>query len=800
MNIIGQLNKIKIKPFGILILFILASIEPPFLLPFSFPKTTWGIMKLGLLVFMVFELAKLWIGNHKDYWHQKKEIFFPIFFYLLACLISFYFSVDIKASLEFFLFLGIGLAFFFLGLKFFFETQNVKNFFWSIVFLSLFSGFLGIIIIGLFRYAGFSSLRVFFVSLFPWDGFGRFLGDLDRGRVQTFWHLELGFPILIYFYFFSKKNKILAVVTLILSFLGIMLANNRYQFVTLVFGLVFFILLNKKYLFLNCQKQLVTLLKTVVFLSVLGILLSNLFLKKNLFDRFLLKDYSRDVKTLESRINLFNQVGKLFLSSPFFGVGPKNFSFYMTPETESKDDPLWKLSRIETYFHLEPHNLWFQTLAEMGGVGFLSVVVLFVWFLRQDIFLLKKAATFEQRALYSALILAFWSYFIDEQFTFINDSLAAVVFFWFVRGILAALYLTKKKEKLTKPLAREKVMLVTGKWVVLGGVEKEIQNLAKELAKNHLVSIYVLLPKRHWHPKVFLALWFNLIKIRPKIIFSYGEYSNLICGFSLLFYPFGVRWFAVEMNNPRQMLLDQKYQLVKKKLTAFFYNYSTEKVIAVSLKVKELLVSDFSVLKNKIWVINSGVDIKQIKLMAQNKSQVLFNLSKMNYLVAVGRLSSEKRFDYLIEVFNKVSLKNKNLKLLIVGEGVEREKLVKLIKKLKLTSKVLLIGNKQNPFSYIKQAKMLVLTSSSEGLPHVIIEAMALGTLVIATKYEGVEELINQNKNGIIVSQNDQDELVDQILKFSKDDQARKKMTTKAQNKIAIYDQELILKKYQELL
>lgn len=126
-------------------------------------------------------------------------------------------------------------------------------------------------------------------------------------------------------------------------------------------------------------------------------------------------------------------------------------------------------------------------------------------------------------------------------------------------------------------------------------------------------------------------------------------------------------------------------------------------------------------------------------------------------IVACGRLSKQKRFDLLLEAFAEVRRVFPDYKLEIYGEGEQREVLQQQIFNLGIDDSAFLRGRVQDVQECIKDATIFALTSDFEGLPNALMEAMALGLVVVSTDCDGggAKTLINNNENGILVQKND---------------------------------------------
>ena len=133
-------------------------------------------------------------------------------------------------------------------------------------------------------------------------------------------------------------------------------------------------------------------------------------------------------------------------------------------------------------------------------------------------------------------------------------------------------------------------------------------------------------------------------------------------------------------------------------------------------------------------------------------------------VLGVGRLTRQKQFDLLIRAFAKVQQHATAVRLLILGEGEERENLEGLVRQLGLAEVVSLPGFAGNPFATMAQSKVFVLSSAFEGLPGVLIQALACGTAVVATDCDsGPREILDNGRFGRLVPVGDVDALAEAI-------------------------------------
>ena len=121
-------------------------------------------------------------------------------------------------------------------------------------------------------------------------------------------------------------------------------------------------------------------------------------------------------------------------------------------------------------------------------------------------------------------------------------------------------------------------------------------------------------------------------------------------------------------------------------------------------------------------------------------------------IACIGRLVEQKGFDRLLEVCKRIVDEGiKNFKIYIIGDGPERNKLINALDQDRLSSFVELVGYQSNPYKYLKQADMFLLSSRDEAFSLVVGESLIIGTPVIATECSGIDEWLDGGKYGMIV-------------------------------------------------
>jgi glycosyltransferase involved in cell wall biosynthesis len=144
--------------------------------------------------------------------------------------------------------------------------------------------------------------------------------------------------------------------------------------------------------------------------------------------------------------------------------------------------------------------------------------------------------------------------------------------------------------------------------------------------------------------------------------------------------------------------------------------------------------------------------------------------------VAVGRLSPEKGFDVLLRAVASLVRDGLDVGLLIAGEGKQRDELQALIDRLGLSERVRLMGYCPDPRPVYEAADLFVLSSLREGLPNVVLEAMAMGTPVVATRVAGVPRVISDCDDGLLVESGSADALAAALARLLRDETLRRRL------------------------
>lgn len=251
----------------------------------------------------------------------------------------------------------------------------------------------------------------------------------------------------------------------------------------------------------------------------------------------------------------------------------------------------------------------------------------------------------------------------------------------------------------------------------------------------------------------FLPLKKYIKNNHPDFLIAAMLHVNVVAFFSNVFNKKPAKFVASERNylpqptNPKQKL---RYFFMRKAI-GFIYKRSYA-VTTVSESITNQLTKQLKVPAKKTFTIyNPVVNEKLFAMMNQPPQHPWLQNKNHQVVLGVGRLTKQKDFTTLIKAFDLVR-NQLDAKLIILGEGEERPKLEALIHKLDLENKIDLPGFVKNPFSLMKASDLFVLSSRWEGLPGVLIQAMACGTPVISTDCPGgSREILENGKWGPLV-------------------------------------------------
>jgi glycosyltransferase involved in cell wall biosynthesis len=204
-------------------------------------------------------------------------------------------------------------------------------------------------------------------------------------------------------------------------------------------------------------------------------------------------------------------------------------------------------------------------------------------------------------------------------------------------------------------------------------------------------------------------------------------------------------------------------------------------IAAVSEGVKERLLKS-GIPAEKIRIIPNGIDVQ-----AFEGGQALPELraGEGKIVGVVARLDLKKGFEYLLAAVREITNSFYGLKVVIVGEGPDRQAIEQMIERFGLRDTVLLAGQQSNMPGVYAAIDIFVLPSLNEGLPMTVLEAMAASRPVIATRVGAIPKVIEDGKTGLLVNPRDTAGLRDAIARLLNDDDLCRRLAAQAHEWVA---------------
>ena len=357
-----------------------------------------------------------------------------------------------------------------------------------------------------------------------------------------------------------------------------------------------------------------------------------------------------------------------------------------------------------------------------------------------------------------------------------------------------------------------------------GGVERNILIVSKMLIKNNIevdliysrnddelfsqlnekvnkIKIKRFLNIPIIHPRIIDSLnivfgyFIYLIKNKKKLIVISFQ-NNLVA--IILCKILNIKIIARVASHPNVANIEKSFVIkMSHKLKGIIYRYATLIITnseATTKEIRKLTKAKTETIYNPTF--DDTILFKSKELVDDD----IFNCIKNKKIVAVGRLSFEKDFQTLIKAF-KIAKNKIDCSLVFVGEGKELENLQRLVSLLDIEKYVFFLGFKSNPYKYIANCDLLVLSSLYEGLPNVIIESIAIGTPVVATDcLSGPREILLDGKGGDLVEVGNVNQMSDAIIRNLASAEYSNGKLKHAQAHLERFNIDSISKKYLEFI
>lgn len=523
-----------------------------------------------------------------------------------------------------------------------------------------------------------------------------------------------------------------------------------------------------------------------------------------------------------------NYLQNLYKKGVVHPANNRSRQFYYSLKKYSLSDYEYKLFGIG--FLIQENTLaeesdFFMALFCFGIVGFICMLLIpLKEFIKSTIYMIKNIKTndLETYLLYMGLGIFFCiSIYAGYTFIYTNFSIYLVIL---ITMLKSKIFINEEyKKKNIKPKKISFLLLHLG----YGGIETATINTANALSKKYeveLISFYNLKNNQenninknvnikylyNGEPnKVELKEAINNRKIKyilkeglksSKILFKKYFYlkkeiknikTDVLIStrmeFSVLLNKFGRNNYIKIVQEHQHHNNNKRYiNTIKKKYNNIDYLFALTKT----------LKKDY---KKFLYKYNNYTKVLCVPNMLMSDFEEKSNLKKKN-IISVGRLHKGKKINELIDIFNNIEIKNN--KLFIIGNGEEYETLVDKVKQLKLENRVLFEGYKshEEQKDYMLNSCVFTMTSITEGLPMVLLEAMSYGIPCIAYETDsGVKDIIN-GKNGFVIKNRNKKQYIKKLNQILNDNKLRNKIGIEAINTAKKFSEENVIKIWEKIL
>lgn len=262
------------------------------------------------------------------------------------------------------------------------------------------------------------------------------------------------------------------------------------------------------------------------------------------------------------------------------------------------------------------------------------------------------------------------------------------------------------------------------------------------------------------------ALVAYLRKRQPDVMISALDLTNLMALIARRIAGYPKRLF-IRLDNTQSSVYRSGYKKKLEKLLLRKLYPLSDGIIAVSIGVADDFIQYTKITSHPIHTIYNPILTKDVLAKAAEPIQHnWFSPGQPPVILGVGRLTAQKNFPLLLNAFAKV-LQTRPAHLLILGEGPQRGQLESLARELYIEESVSLPGAQPNPYNFMANSSMYVLSSDYEGLPTTLVEALACGCPVISTDCpSGPREILDGGRYGRLIPPGDSDAMAEAMIRI----------------------------------
>lgn len=310
----------------------------------------------------------------------------------------------------------------------------------------------------------------------------------------------------------------------------------------------------------------------------------------------------------------------------------------------------------------------------------------------------------------------------------------------------------------------------------------------EDMSSNRLLNLFQLVNRRlvlefyKIYPKA-LYRKFNLLDVNIEIASSYTELSYIL---------------SSPVNSKKIGWFHTDIRFVEKKLAKKFISYMHQfDVMIFGAKQTRNVIKDYY---NEEFSNNRVIYNVIDKDLIDRKSQE-YEVKKSEFplVISVARLQKRKGFDMLMRAHKRLINEGINHQIKIIGDGNFKEELDFLYKDLNLDERFQFLGTLKNPYPYVKNADVFILPSKTESYPLIIGETLCLGTPIISTDVGGINEMIDNGIDGVLIQPNEE-EIYNALKEMLTNENLINSLKSNAKNSYKKFDKSIIYNQVLDVL
>lgn len=292
--------------------------------------------------------------------------------------------------------------------------------------------------------------------------------------------------------------------------------------------------------------------------------------------------------------------------------------------------------------------------------------------------------------------------------------------------------------------------------------DKALVGLFRQAVNNPEIHFISLDGSSLFSLTVFKTIYCAVEKHQINMLHSHGYKSDLYAFFIRNCFKERIGLIATNHNWIGMTRKELVYQFLDSLALRGF-----DIVIAVSQAVRQQMIEK-GIKRDKIDIINNGIDVEDSDFTTSFQvARKKLGLTDCDYIIGcVARLTAEKAHLDLIYAFAEVAKHESGVKLVLIGDGPERSTLLSVCGTLNIADKVIFAGNRADARSLYAAFDTFALVSRNEGLPMVLLEAMASALPVVVTRVGAIPSVIRENQNGLLVNPANRADMAAAFLKL----------------------------------